>query len=78
MELSRAFGRKVRGLRTDAGLSIPQLAARCRILPSVISRAELGRGEPRLSLILILCEGLEITPGRLLGDLSAPKERRTT
>jgi len=78
MELSRAFGRKLRGLRTAAGMSIPQLADRCRISPSTISRAELGRGEPRLSLILFLCDGLTLTPDALLGDLPVPHERRTT
>jgi transcriptional regulator with XRE-family HTH domain len=77
MELSRAFGLRVRDLRTAAGLSVAELAGRCRISPSAISGAEVGRSDPRLSLILFLCDGLGVTPNVLIGDLPVPRERRT-
>jgi transcriptional regulator with XRE-family HTH domain len=76
--LMRAFGEKLRELRVARGLSPRELAGRCRISPSTISKTELGRGEPRLSLILILCDGLDVSPDALMGDLPASRERITT
>jgi transcriptional regulator with XRE-family HTH domain len=78
LELTRAFGEQVRGHRKAANLSVKGLAKRCHVPPTTISDLELGRGgEPRLSLILSLCAGLAIGHDTLLGDLPAPKERRT-
>jgi transcriptional regulator with XRE-family HTH domain len=76
--LSRAFGARVRELRLAAGLTRAQFARRCRLPTSTISQAELGRGEPRLVLILILCDGLRVSPDALMGALPVPQERRST
>jgi transcriptional regulator with XRE-family HTH domain len=77
MELLRAFGEKVRDHRKAAGLSIRGLATRCRLSSSTISKTELAtRGEPSLSLILVLRAGLAISPDVLLGDLPIPPRRR--
>jgi transcriptional regulator with XRE-family HTH domain len=76
MALTREFGKRLRELRVAAGLSRAQLAERCRVSQSTISKSELGRGEPRLLLILILCEGLRVTPDELIGALPAPTARR--
>ena len=76
MMLTRAFGEKLRHLRVAAGLSRAQLASKCRISPSTVSKTELGHSEPRLSLILILCDGLDLRPERLLGELPIPQERK--
>jgi DNA-binding XRE family transcriptional regulator len=76
MMLTRAFGEKLQHRRVAAGLSRAQLASRCRISPSTVSKIELGQSEPRLSLILILCDGLDLTPGTLIGELPIPQERK--
>jgi transcriptional regulator with XRE-family HTH domain len=76
MMLLRAFGEKLQQLRDAAGLSRAQLASKCRISPLSVARVELGQSEPGLSLIVILCEGLEVSPETLIGELPVPQERR--
>jgi len=76
LTITQAFGRKVRELRVAAGESPEQLAEKCRISPSIIIKTELGRSEPRLSLLLILCDGLGMRPDELLAGLPTPRERR--
>jgi transcriptional regulator with XRE-family HTH domain len=72
--LTRAFGEKLWHLRVAAGLTRGQLARKVRISPSTLSKTELGRSEPRLSLIL--CDALELSPNTLIGELPTPQERR--
>jgi hypothetical protein len=44
---------------------------------STISKLELGRGgEPGLTMILIVCDGLAISTDMLLGELPPPQARR--
>jgi transcriptional regulator with XRE-family HTH domain len=76
MMLMRAFGEKLQQLRVAAGLSRAQLASKCRISPSSVTRTELGQSEPRLSLIVMLCDGLGVSPDTLIGELPVPQERR--
>ncbi len=76
MMLMRAFGQTLRQRRLAAGLTPSRLAQKCRVSPATISKAESGITEPRLSLILILCDGLGITPDGLIGELPIPLERR--
>jgi ribosome-binding protein aMBF1 (putative translation factor) len=56
--LLKAFGARLRTLRIASGLSPGELAEKCRLSRSTISKAELGQYELRLSLIVILCDGL--------------------
>ena len=76
LAITQEFGLKLRGLRVAAGESPEQFAERCRISPAMLAKTELGRSEPRLSLLLILCERLDLTPGELLSGLPVPRERR--
>jgi ribosome-binding protein aMBF1 (putative translation factor) len=76
MMLMRAFGLTLRQQRLAAGLTPGRLARKCRVSPAMIGKAESGLTEPRLSLILILCDGFAITPDTLIGELPIPKERR--
>ncbi len=73
--VTRALGQTLRDLREAAGLSSAELARRCRISQFTVSKTELARREPRLSLIMILCAGLEISPDTLLAQLPIPQER---
>lgn len=77
MILMRVFGEKLRELRLARGLTPKRLANRCRVLPEAIRDVEVGRIEPALSLILILCEGLGVSPDELIGGLPVPQERRS-
>jgi transcriptional regulator with XRE-family HTH domain len=76
MMLTRAFGQTLRQRRLAAGLTPSRLAHKCRVSQATINKAESGITEPRLSLILILCDGLGITPDMLIGELPVPQERR--
>jgi transcriptional regulator with XRE-family HTH domain len=76
MMLMRAFGQQLRQLRLAAGLTPGRLAHKSRVPPATISSAENGRREPSLSLILILCDALGVSPNELIGDLPIPQERK--
>jgi transcriptional regulator with XRE-family HTH domain len=75
MYLIRAFGKRVRELREQQGLSNEELAQRCRLDPSVLSAMELGHGDPGLLTSLIVAQGLGITASELLRDTEPPRER---
>lgn len=77
MSLMQAFGERLGELRLARGLSPERVASRCRVTPEVIRNVEAGRSEPALSLILILCDGLDVSPNELIGGLPVPQERRS-
>jgi transcriptional regulator with XRE-family HTH domain len=77
MILTRLFGARVREQRLAAGMSRTQLARKCRVPVSLIRKAELGHaGEPKLTMLLILSDGLRVAPGELLDALPAPVARK--
>lgn len=59
------FGRQLRSLRIKHQLSLRQLAIRCNIDYSDISKIEKGNRNIQLSTILELSKGLEIHPKEL-------------
>ncbi len=77
MILMRVFGERLRELRLARGLTPKRTASRCRVPPEAIRNVEAGRIEPALSLILILCDGLGVSPDELIGGLTVPQERRS-
>lgn len=60
VEVIKAFGRKVRDLRTSAGLSQEQLANEAEIPLSQVGRIERGEINPTLSTISALAKALNI------------------
>jgi transcriptional regulator with XRE-family HTH domain len=66
---SVAFGRRLRELRAEHGLSQDQLAERTGMHPTAIGRLERGVREPRLTTILRVARGLGVQPGALLDGL---------
>lgn len=68
---SAAFGRRVRHLRNERGLSQDALARATDVHTTMIGRLERGVREPRLSTILRVADGLEVEPGELLDQLDA-------
>ncbi len=59
------FGRQLKSLRIKQQLSLRQLAIRCNIDYSDISKIEKGNRNIQLSTILELSKGLEIHPKEL-------------
>jgi len=68
---SVAFGKRLRELRAEHGVSQDDLSRRTDVHPTAIGRLERGSREPRLSTILRLARGLDVEPGKLLDDLRA-------
>jgi transcriptional regulator with XRE-family HTH domain len=66
-----AFGRRLRTVRRQLGVSQHDLASRAGIRESEVGRYERGGREPRLTAILRLARGLSVPPGTLLDKLMA-------
>jgi transcriptional regulator with XRE-family HTH domain len=66
---SEQFARNLRGLRESAGLSQEQLADRCGIHPTEISRLERAAREPRLGTMVRLARGLGIGVESLVANI---------
>jgi transcriptional regulator with XRE-family HTH domain len=66
---SLAFGRRLRAIRIDRGMSQDALSDATGIHPTAIGRMERGVREPRLTTILRFARGLEVQPGALIDDL---------
>jgi transcriptional regulator with XRE-family HTH domain len=65
-DLSLVFGRRLREVRKEHGMSQEDLARRTDLHTTAIGRFERGLREPRLKSILRLAEGLAVAPGALL------------
>ena len=72
------LARKVRSLRTAAGLTLQQLAARSGVSQSALSKIENGQLSPTYERIVTLASGLGVEPAELFSDapLTAPVGRR--
>lgn len=68
------FGRRVRALRDDQGLSQEALAARAGVHWTFLGQVERGQRSIRLDNILRIASGLGVKPGELLDGLEAPRE----
>jgi transcriptional regulator with XRE-family HTH domain len=82
-ELARwlqSFGANVRQLRLsqDPPLSQERLASAVGLHRNEIGKIEQGAIEPRLTTLVILAEGLNVSLDELVTGLSAPVERRPT
>jgi len=65
IEFRLAFGRKVEEFRKNLGLSYRQLAQKCDVDHSNISKIEKGEVDVRISTIQELAKGLEVNPKEL-------------
>jgi transcriptional regulator with XRE-family HTH domain len=63
------FARNLREARLRIGFSQEELAERCRLHATEISRLERGVREPRLSTIVRLARGLKIPPAELVAGI---------
>jgi transcriptional regulator with XRE-family HTH domain len=74
---SIAFGRRLRDLRTQRGISHECLARRAGVHATVVARLERGAREPHLAMILRIARGLGVQPGELLDEPEHDKQRPT-
>ncbi len=63
---NQAFGRAVREVRVERGLSQEALAARVGLARSTVGAIERGEVNVLYTVILRLAAGLDMTPGELL------------
>jgi transcriptional regulator with XRE-family HTH domain len=64
-----AFGQRLRELRHERGVSQETLARMTGVNRTSVWTCENGGSDPRLSTILRLARGLDVTPGVLLDPL---------
>ena len=65
----RRFGKTLRRVRREAGISMETLSTRAGLHRTEISYLENARREPRLTTILKVAHALEVPAGRLLEDI---------
>jgi transcriptional regulator with XRE-family HTH domain len=67
---SVAFGKRLKELRAQHGVSQDDLSRATDVHPTAIGRFERGAREPRLTTILRLARGLDVRPGELVDELA--------
>ena len=80
MDAGEAFGKVLRRVRREAGLTQEQLGFEADLRRTYVSLLELGQQQPSLTTILKLAAALQRRPGELL-DLTANelnKEEKTS
>lgn len=80
MDAGEAFGKVLRRVRREAGLTQEQLGFEADLRRTYVSLLELGQQQPSLTTILKLAAALRRRPGELL-DLTANelnKEKKTS
>ena len=70
----RAFGQRVRELRLAAGMTQEDLAERCGLFRTYLSRIETGRANPTLTMIYALATSLGVAVPAFFGATAEPTE----
>ncbi len=70
------FGEKLRAERDGRNVSQEMLAGIANVHRTHLAALERGKRDPHLSMLLILADTLEVTPGALLEGLPVPTERK--
>lgn len=70
MDVPHRLGENLRRLRTDAGQTQEQLAARAAVHRTVVSQLETGDREPRATTIVKLAGALGVAPGELFAGMT--------
>lgn len=65
-EWRRSFGRRLRALREERGLTQEGLADRAGVDRKLVYRTELGQTSPRLDAVVGIADALGVTPSDLL------------
>ena len=64
----RAFGARIRALRLAAGMTQEDLAERCGLFRTYMSRIETGNANPTLTMIHALATSLRVPVPALFGE----------
>ena len=70
LEITKAFGARVREVRHDRGLTQEQLAEAADLHPTFISNVERGYRVPSVPTLFKLARGLGVEPSDLIDKLS--------
>jgi len=73
---AEVFGRTVRRLRTDRGLTQERLAGAANLTTGYVNTLERGMQVPSLTSILKLAHALNVNPSDLLSDFTPAIVRR--
>jgi transcriptional regulator with XRE-family HTH domain len=80
LDAAIAFGRVLRRLRKEAGLTQEQLGFEAELRRTYVSILELGQQQPSLTTILKVAQALKYSPGTLLDrvsdEISQTKKKR--
>ena len=66
MEIAQAFGKILREIRLEAGLTQEQLGLEAGVRRTFVSLLELGEQQPTLTTIVKLADALNIKPSDLV------------
>lgn len=75
LDVAVAFGKVLRRLRQNAGLTQEQLALEADLQRSYVSILELGQQQPSLTTILKLASALGRTAQSLMADIESELEK---
>lgn len=71
-DINARIAGRVRGLRTDLGMTLDALAARCDVSRSMISLVERGESSPTAVVLEKIASGLGVSLATLFDDSNAP------
>lgn len=71
-DINARIARRVRALRTDLGLTLDALAAKCDVSRSMISLVERGESSPTAIILERIASGLGVSLATLFDDASSP------
>ncbi len=71
-----AFGAKLRAERERRNVSLEAFADIANVHRTHFGALERGKRDPRMSMLLVLADALEVAPGVLLDGLPVPRERK--
>jgi transcriptional regulator with XRE-family HTH domain len=69
VDATAQFGKNVRRVRTEAGMTQQALADAIQMLPSEVSRIERGGRDPQLFTMLRVARGLGVPLRELVADI---------
>jgi transcriptional regulator with XRE-family HTH domain len=75
-QLLLTFGENLRAVRDHRNASLETLAEIANVHRTHLGALERGLRDPRMSMLLILADALEVAPGTLLEGLPVPRERK--
>lgn len=71
MDVAQAFGKVLREVRLEAGLTQEQLGLEAGVRRTFVSILELGEQQPTLTTITKLAEALNVKPSALISRFEA-------